>query len=243
MLDLLFAGYNLMFGDPGLRLAMKGRTAEQKEVLKYFWGNAGCMSSVMSDKDYEAIVMARAKGMDFKKKAMAKIGLDEDQVNEVAPIHFEDYKFPADDKPRSTGVLGAVNQLLGGTPTSWVQRGKDGVWRSSIYQISWIFFSANQIYVYQYTFNTDTDETKESTEEYFYKDITNFATVSDTVEKGYIAKFGCTGTPVWARSQIATNSFRIAAAGGNLFCAMKQNDYTEKAIQGMKAKLREKKEG
>jgi len=245
MLDLLFAGFNMLYGDPFMRLCMKGRTSEQKEVIKYFFGSAGCLGKVIGDNEYEAIVMGKAKSMDFKKKAMAKIGLDESQVSEVAPIHFEDYVFPEDagSGSGSSGVLGAVSRALSGPPKSWVQRGKDGVWRSSVYQISWIFFSATQVYVYQYTFNTDTDEKKESTEEYFYKDITNFATVSDTVEKEYISKMSCTGSPVWARSQIAATRFRIAAAGGSLLCAMKQNDYTEKAIQGMKAKLREKKEG
>ena len=50
------------------------------------------------------------------------------------------------------------------------------------YQISWLFFSATQLYAYQYTFNMDNFDKKEQTLEYFYKDVTNFATSSDTEE-------------------------------------------------------------
>ena len=168
------------------------------------------------------MVMARAKSVDFRKKALDKIGLDESQVNEIAPVHFADY-------------------LLDEKGTNYARRGKDGKWRSSAYQISWIFFSSAQIYVYQYTFNMDEDGKKETTEEYFYKDITNFSTSSDTVEKEVIEKVNCKG-PTFAHQNINSNRFSIAVPGGRYYCAMEQNDYSEKAIQGMKAKLREKKQ-
>jgi hypothetical protein len=87
----------------------------------------------------------------------------------------------------------------------------------------------------------DKDEKKEGTEEYFYKDITNFSTTSDTVEKETVAKVSCTGKATWMRTKIDSHRFMLASSGGKLYCAMKQNDYVEKAIQGMKAKLREKK--
>jgi len=167
------------------------------------------------------MVMARAKSTDFKQKAMEKIGLDESQVNEISPIHFEDYLF--DEKK------------------ALARYGKDGIWRSSAYQISWIFFSATQVYLYQYTFNMDEDGKKEQTQEFFYKDITNFTTTSDSVEKEVVSKVSCTGSATYVRSNVDTNRFMLSAMGDKLYCAMQQNDYTEKSIQGMKAKLREKK--
>lgn len=39
----------------------------------------------------------------------------------------------------------------------------------------------------------DEDSKKESTEEYFYKDITNFSTSSDTVEKEILDSINCKG--------------------------------------------------
>lgn len=195
---------------------LKNRTPDQQKVIKYFYGISGCLSKGLSDQEYESMVISKAKSIDFKQKAIAKIGLDESQINEVAPIHLEDYLF--DDKK------------------AYALRGKDGIWRSSAYQITWIFFSSTQVYVYQYTFNMDEDGKKEGTEEYFYKDITNFSTSSDTVEKEVFA-----GKGKYVRTNVDMNRFTIVVPGDKFYCAMKQNDYTEKAVQGMKSKLREKK--
>jgi hypothetical protein len=205
---------------------LKGRTPEQQKIIKYFYGSKGCFSKGMSDQEYESMVMEKAKSADFKQKALAKIGLDESQVKEIDPIHFEDWWWGDTDKDVSK---------------FYVLRGKDGIWRTSAYQITWIFFSATQVYVYKYTFNMDEDGKNEKTEEYFYKDITNFATASETVEKETPSKTSCTGKVTYVRTNVDTNRFLLSAMGDKFFCAMKQNEYTEKAIQGMKAKLREKK--
>ena len=199
---------------------LKGRTPEQQKVIKYFYGAKGCLSKGMSDQEYESMVLAKAKSIDFKQKALGKIGLDESQVNEVAPIHFENYLF--DDKK------------------AFALRGNDSIWRSSMYQISWIFASTTHIYVYQYTFNMDEDGKKESTEEYAYKNISGFATSTDTVEKEVVSKVSCSGKTTYIRTSVDSNLFVLSAMGDKFKCAMKQDDYTEKAIQGIKAKLREK---
>ena len=204
---------------------MKGRTPEQKKVIKYFYGEGGCLSFLspgLKDEDYDAMVQAKAKSIDFRQKALNKIGLDESQVSEIEPVHFEGYWF--DEKK---------------TFAKWGKNDKE--WRSSAYQVTWIFFSSSQIYVYQYTFNMDEDGKKETTEEYFYKDITNFSTTSDTIEKEVLDKVSCKGDATYKRKNVDANRFSIIVPGDRLNCSMDQNDYTERAIQGMKAKLREKK--
>jgi len=177
-------------------------------------------SGGLKDEEYEAMVMAFAKNLNAKEKALKKIGLDESEVKEIDPVHFEGY-------------------LFGGK--NFAKLGKDKLWRSSAFQITWIFFSSTQIYVYQYTFNMDEEGKKERTEEYFYKDITNFTTVSETYEKDTVIKVSCQGEPSYGRVNVDTNLFKITVPGEKFECAMEQNDYTEKVIQGMKAKLREKK--
>ena len=148
--------------------------------------------------------------------ALNKIGLDEDQVKEIEPVHFEGYVF--DD-------------------TALQKCGADKLWRSSKYQVSWIFFSDTQVYVYQYTFFMDEDGKNQRTEEYFYKDVTNFSTVSETEElPTYDPK-----KDKMVLENVHTNRFAITVPGDRFYCALNQNDYTEAAIQGMKAKLREKK--
>jgi len=208
-----------------LKKLLKGRTPEQQSAIKYFvGGGGGCLSTFskgISDEQYESMVMAKAKETDFKKKALDKLGVDESQVNEIEPVHFEDYTF--DDK------------------NSYARWGKDKIWRGSDYQISWIFFSSTQVYVYQNTFSMVDDRRKEKTEEYFYKDITNFSSTSDSVEKEVLEKTGCKGEPTFSRKVIDSNKFALVVPGEKFICSMEKSDYTEKAIQGMKAKLREKK--
>ena len=206
-----------------MQQALRGRTPEQQSVIKYFYGAGGCLSKGLTDEQYEALVLAKAKSIDFRNKALDKIGLDESEVNEIEPVHFEGYWF--DDK------------------RTYAKYGKDHKWRSSAYQVSWLFFSSTQVYVYQYTFNMDEDGKKETTEEYFYKDITNFSTSSDTVEKEVAETTGgCLGSKTtYYRKNVDTNRFALVVPGDKFYCSMDQSEYIERAIQGMKAKLREKK--
>lgn len=200
---------------------LKGRTPDQQKVIKYFYAAGGCLNKGLSDEEYEEMIRKTVNSLNIKQKALGKIGVDETQVQEIDPIHFEGYVF--DNKK------------------AFARLGKDRVWRSSMYQVTWLFFSDTQVYVYQYTFNMDEDGRKEETQEYFYKDITNFATSSDSVEKEVPDKVSCTGKTSYIRTSVDTNKFKIVVPGESLFCSMEQNDYTERAIQGMKAKLREKK--
>jgi hypothetical protein len=200
----------------------EGRTPEQQNVIKYFTGGGGCLSGSMSDEEYEALVKQKATSMDFRQRALDKIGVDESQVNEIEPVHFEEYWF--DEKK------------------TFAKCGKDRKWRSSAYEISWLFFSSTQVYVYQYLFNMDEDTKKERTEEYFYKDITNFSASSDTIEKETPEEPGCMGGELkYTRKNVELDRFALVVPGEKFFCAMKKNDQTEGQIQAMKAKLREKK--
>jgi len=210
-------GYFYLSGDSKeVKQYCKGRTDEQKSVVRYFM-NDGCLQKQMKDAEYDALVSDFISKQDVKKKALAKIGLDESELKEIDPVTFEGWKF--------------------GKDVTFAKPDDHRLWRSSAYQVSWLFFSSTQVYLYQYTKHFDKDDKKERTEEYFYKDITNFSTVSETVE-----------TPFWDKkkkkevlSNVDTNEFALVVPGDKFFCAMKQNDETERAIQAMKAKLREKK--
>lgn len=196
---------------------IKGRTDEQVAVIRYFCNDPKCLSKKsISDAEYDEMVLAVLRSNDYKKKALDKIGLDEDQVKEIDPVHFEGFQY---DKQ------------------SLAKQGDDGKYRSSKYQVSWLFFSATQVYLYQNTFNMDEDGKKESTEEYFYKDITNFSTSSDTVETPFYDKE--TGKDIL--KNVDSNRFAITVPGDKFYCSLEQNEYTENAIRGMKSMLREKK--
>lgn len=200
--------YRIITRDPKyVRKAYKGKSEEQKQVIRYFLVE-GCGKETISDAEYDAIIAKRLP--QIKRQGLKKIGLDEDQIKEIEPVHFENFVFDND---------------------SYYKKGEDGVWRSSKYEVTWLFFSDSQVFLYKKTMSFDEKKDKEATEEYFYKDITNFSTVSETktITLGDI--------PL----EIDTTQFKLVVPGESFKCAMIQNDYTEGAIQGMKAKLREKK--
>ena len=148
VLLIAVAIYFKLKSDPAwIKELCKGKTDEQKKVIRYFV-REGCLSSTMSDAEYDSLINSMATSMNFMQKALDKHGIDIDQVKEIPPVHFEGYVF--DDK-------------------SYSKRGKDNLWRSSKYQITWIFFGDTQVYFYQYTFNLDETTKKEATDEYFYK--------------------------------------------------------------------------
>lgn len=199
----------------------KGRSADQQEIIHYFYDERGCMQKGIPDANFDSNKDRQINALNLKNKALNKLGIDEDQVKEVEPICLVG---PIYDK----GVR---------------RRGADNVNRYSVYQVTYIFCSSDQVYVYQYTINLDSDEKKERAEEYFYKDITNFTTIDDTEEFEFeVTKGGCIPKTENQRIKVDTNKFKIAVPGDDPFiCAMIPNDETEGKIQALKAKLREKK--
>ena len=200
-----------------------GKTPEQKKVIDYFMGGGGCFSKTMKDSDYDQMVEEKLRSINFKQRALEVLAIDPEQINEIDPVHFEGFDF--EDGPDHP-VL--------------VKKGNDDLWRSSAYEITWIFFSDTQIYVYQYKFYMESDAKEESTREYFYKDITNFNSEYNTKERA-IPKTNCMGAVSIERKTVDFTAFSLTVPNARLSCSMVQNDYTDRAIQGMKAKLREKK--
>jgi hypothetical protein len=223
--------------EPPLKDLLKGRTNEQQSVIKYFKKPNGCFSKNISDQEYDALVEKKVESMGIKQRALGKIGLDESQVNEIEPVHFENYY--------GVGLNRESNKDRYWPAHLWVKRGIDGRLRTNAYQVSWLFFSDKQVYVYQYTLNLNEEGKNERTEEYFYKDITNFSTTSESAEQEEIVqKKGCLGIGAKntvTRRSLDTDRFALIVPGDKFFCELVKNDYSEGRIQAMKAKLREKK--
>lgn len=210
----LFIYLNFLRDPSHVREACQGKTPDQIKVIRYFL-EEGCMSrNTMSDAEYDAFVQKALP--DLRQRGIDKIGLDEDQLKEIDPVHLEGFVF---DK------------------SCYVKQGDDKLWRSSKYQVSWLFFSDTQVYLYQKTMSFDEKKEIERTEEYFYKDITNFSTISESEEVKVIGKNG-----KYETRDVNTTQFKLVVPGDSFTCPMEQNDYTESSIQGMKSKLREKKQ-
>ena len=74
---------------------IEGRTDEQKAVIRYFCNESACLSKKpISDDEYDRLVAAHLSEIDFKQKALNKIGLDEDQVKEIEDIARKLCEYP-----------------------------------------------------------------------------------------------------------------------------------------------------
>lgn len=196
---------------------VKDMSPEQKKVLTKYFCVSGCLGSLgaMKDADYDAMVDEKVKSLNLKQRALNKIGLDESEVSEIAPVNFYGWSKASDGK-------------------YCAKMGVDGEYRSSRYQVSYLFFSSTQVHLYSYTVDMLFNKTSETSEEYFYKDITNFTTVSESEE--YKDAKGKTYTANESFFQIVVpgDKMRLAISGMNM-------EEVERSLQAMKQKLREKK--
>ena len=213
VVGLIIYGMKNSYNDSDwVKQRIKGRNEAQCATIRYFCNEPSCLyKKPITDFEYDEMVQYVLNQFNFRQKALDKIGLDEDELKELEPVHFEGFLF---DK------------------NSLSKQGDDNKWRSSKYQVSWLFFSTTQLFLYQYTFNMDEDG-----KEYFYKHITNFSTSSDTIETSVYNKQTNTNEIV----NVDSNRFAITVPGDKFYCSLEQTDYTEGAIRGMKSLLRDKK--
>ena len=107
----------------------KGKTDEQKKVIDFLYksGNSGCgclgMSSGMTMQEYIEKVQRKCNKLNLHERALAKIGLDESQVQEIPPIVLSSFVYDDD----------------------CIIRADNNVAVSSQYSITWIFFSDTQM--------------------------------------------------------------------------------------------------
>ncbi len=200
-----------------IALLKKGKTAEEKKVIDYFTAS-GCLSKAMSDEAYDKLVLDKLNAFNTQKRAIDKIGLDEDELKEIPPVFFHGYE---------TGTLKKV--------------GKDGRARTSKYSATWLLFSSTQVYMYSLEFDMDSASKKERTEEYFYRDITNFSTSNETEDYEVLAPTACKKDN-WVKKQVETSRFALIVPGDKFYCSTSGVANVDQAISAMKSKLREKKQ-
>lgn len=204
--------YDKVYNSPNakaVRAACKGKTPEQKKVIEYFC-KEGCMTKTMDDEEYLSMVRAKRDSLNFRQKALNKIGLDEDEVSEIPPVSFEGWVYK----------------------NAYAKQNASGEWVSSSYQVAWLFFSSTQVYIYRYTFNMDVDRKTESTDEFFYKDVTSLSTSSESEQAHGIGD---------KRFEVESNKFKMVVPGDMIFVSMDGVSDSDDIIQAMKHQLREKK--
>lgn len=188
----------------------KDKTPEQCKAIDYFCKEEGCLSKNITDNEYTRMVTKKRDSLKLRTKALNKIGLDEEEISEIRPAVFEGFVFK----------------------DAFAKKRADGDWVSSAYQVTWLFFSSTQIHVYRYVFNMVKDAKLESTDEFFYKDVTSLSTISETETAR-----GLDGE----QFEVESNRFIMVVPGDKIYVPMEGVHNSEEIIQAMKQKLREKK--
>ncbi len=205
--------------------AMKfGKTAEQKKVIDFFasGGKGGCLSGTMDLQAYLQAVDRRVNSIDFRTLAMQKIGIDESQINEIAPICLTNFRFD-DDCYSVIGTLKHDNHVYA---------------VSNQYSVSWLFFSNTQMYVYTYIFDMLSNNIWEFCREFFYTDITCFRTLHRVIER--IEAKGCLrAKPVHTDYDVDT--LCITVPGEDYSISIKNSPECINSIYAARAFVREKK--
>jgi hypothetical protein len=191
----------------------KGKSKEQQQVLDYFLLE-GCMVKIMKDDEYLSLVMSKRDSLKLREKALSKIGIDEDELKEISPASLEGFVFY----------------------NAWAKQQAGGRWVSSSYQVAWIFCSATQVYIYRCTFCLDEDKKSESTDEFFYKDVTSVSTSS---EHEIIKNKSDSGADI----EVESHKFVMVVPGDKLRVSLDGVPNAEEIIQAMKQKMRDKKMG
>ena len=212
--------------------AMKfGKTKEQKKVIDFFatGGKRGCLKSVLDMEDYIELVNKKLNSIDFKTKAIEKIGIDESQISEIPPICLTNFRFDND-------CHFVVSKIKHSNPEQWVAV-------SNKYSVTWLFFSATQMYVYTYFFDMMSNNTWEFVREFFYTDITCFRTIHKVVERIERKTGGCSGCfkPKPIHADYDVDTLCITVPGEDYSVSMTDSPECVNSIYAARALIREKK--
>ncbi len=171
------------------------------------------------DAELDKFYAKTVEEMNIKQAAMKKINLDESDktLTEVTPIDF-------------------AAQIYDG----WYRFGADGEIRTDDREITYIFFSREQIYLYKVFFSlTGRDQKIENTREFFYSDIVSIST--NSVIKTLNTKKAASTVK---NETIESEEFTLVVPGDRITCSVPPNYSNKKSpIQGMKTQIRAKKNG
>jgi hypothetical protein len=148
-------------------------------------------------------------------RALEKLGLDADEVKLIDPIFVGGH-------PLGSGIR--------------VKIGKDGEFRSSLFEGVGIFFAEQELHAYRYQVSlVKRDESSDRTDVYFYRDVVSVSTRSYS-----------TSVPVVGETKpqtVRTELFTLTTSGGTAIeTSMKSSDdVAGRRIQGARQLIRNKK--
>ena len=225
----------------------KGKKDEERQCINFFIigddelnaeRNKGCSNQinvaianlifgkkeVWSVSQYLTHVQNLVDKLDLKQRAIEKIGLDESQISEIPPVVISSFKK--------------------GSPFYWYKDSAKKIYLTDKFCVTWIFFSDTQIYTYTYELNTISEDVTETTNDFFYSDITCITTSHEIEDDMKIVRgHGCIGffKKKYVRNNIHWDALKITVPSDDYYFHCKTTPTTEQSIQAAKAMIREKK--
>ena len=170
------------------------------------------------DQEFDSFYARTVAQMNLRQTAMNKIGIGVEQIADIEPFF----------------IYGA---LLNGAQ-DWYRKDANGVIRADHNEITWLFFSKDQVYLYNIKFRLTNGKRVETTQEFFYTDIVSVTIASETVS---VDKRNCIDYDV--TEAIDVERFKLIVPGDKMDFAFTTTDGVTRSIQLMKNKIREKKVG
>lgn len=165
----------------------------------------------MTDEEYEALVDKRISAMDIKQFGLDQLGIDAEEIKDVAPLVFTDNAF-------TEGSFRVYNPQ-----TKRVH--------SSTKYVTYIYFTDKQVLTYTITFDMCCNEQTEETNELFYHDVCD---VTSTIKRNVIDL----GSTKFEYSEIG---FSVISSNASITVAMSGDNERLSSVQAMKQKIRERK--
>ena len=178
----------------------------------------------ISDEEYDVLVKDIVTRLDPKARGLQKLVLDDSQIEKE--IVFANYAYRDFDDDADSSYYWKI--------------GDDGRFRSSVYEVTYLFFTRDEIAAYKLILGSDWEKHDEQTSEYHYRDITAFST--KTLQKDIIKTDPKTAEKK-KEYRTVQNVFQIIVPGDSFTVSLgnKPTSEEEDTIQGMKSLLREKK--
>lgn len=185
--------------------------------------SVGCSmkTSNVLDSEIDMELMQYFERQNLKEKALDKLGLDESEVMEIAPVYFDGYHYEG----------------------AQVKIGLDNKARSSLGRAVYFFFTKNEVHCYMHTVSLIENFCSEDTDTYFYSDIVS---VSTTMQSGSVTPIvqnnGFAGNQIQARTY-QYDCFKLTTTGGtSVQASLRDKAGAERSINGTRNLIKAKKQ-
>ena len=169
----------------------------------------------VSDADIDN--QARAMGNGLEDKALNKLGIDLEEVSLIKPVKFWGYRFVWPSLLGDGANIKAIWKL-----------GQDNIYRSSEVTHTIFYFGEHSVYCYERTSSLVSGAYRDTTEEYFYRDIVSVKTDFKTTVGG--------------KCSVTTNLFILTNTGGERReCEIVSPVEADAAVKAFRTLLKQKK--